>query len=121
LAIPLQINFAVSGAARLAREIRAALQRREREQMLARRAVAAAMECELKSTIAGLLLQTELALKGGDVQGPVADRLRTVVDLAGSLRQQLSAPPESNTRAAKRAPQNGQAANAVSLAAAGCH
>src|ERR1700747_1266874 len=31
LAIPLQINFAVSGAARMIREIRAALQRRERE------------------------------------------------------------------------------------------
>ncbi len=32
LAIPLQINFAVSGAARLIREIRSALHRREREQ-----------------------------------------------------------------------------------------
>src|SRR6478672_13292455 len=41
LAIPLQINFALSGAARLIREIRAALQRREREQELARRAAAA--------------------------------------------------------------------------------
>ena len=38
LAIPMQINFAVSGAARLTREIRAALNRREREQTLARRA-----------------------------------------------------------------------------------
>src|ERR1700746_4182878 len=41
LAIPLQINFAVSGAARLIREIRAALHRRERGQMLARKAAAA--------------------------------------------------------------------------------
>jgi len=38
LAIPLQINFALSGAARLIRDIRAALHRRDREQMLARRA-----------------------------------------------------------------------------------
>ena len=43
LAIPLQINFALSGAARLIREIRAALQRREREQGLARRAATAAI------------------------------------------------------------------------------
>lgn len=50
LAIPLQINFAVSGAARLIREIRAALHRREREQLLARRAAAAAVELELKTT-----------------------------------------------------------------------
>jgi hypothetical protein len=37
LAIPLQINFALSGAARLIREIRSALHRREREQAVARR------------------------------------------------------------------------------------
>ncbi|MGD0547061.1 MAG: hypothetical protein ABR991_04455, partial [Terracidiphilus sp.] len=48
LAIPLQINFALSGATRLIREIRAALHRREREQTLARRAAAAAIENELK-------------------------------------------------------------------------
>lgn len=40
LAIPLQINFALSGAARLIREIRAALHRREREAALARKAAA---------------------------------------------------------------------------------
>src|ERR1700683_4530413 len=40
LAIPLQINFAVSGAARLIREIRAALHRREREEAVARKAAA---------------------------------------------------------------------------------
>ena len=44
LAIPMQINFAISGTARLIREIRAALNRREREQTLARRAAAAAIE-----------------------------------------------------------------------------
>ncbi len=62
LAIPLQINFAVSGAARLIREIRSALHRREREQAVARRAAAAAMEAELKTTVAGLLLHSQLAL-----------------------------------------------------------
>ncbi len=92
LAIPLQINFAVSGAARLVREIRSALHRREREQALARRAAAAAIEAELKSTVAGLLLHSQLALSGNEVPAPVADRLRVVADLAGSLRQQLSAP-----------------------------
>lgn len=92
LAIPVQINFALSGAARLVREIRAALRRREREQMLARRAAAEAIETELKSTVAGLLLHSQLALSGGEVPSPVAERLRVVADLAGSLRQRLSAP-----------------------------
>ena len=92
LAIPLQINFALSGAARLIREIRAALHRREREQMLARRAAAAAIENELKTTVAGLLLHSQLALSSSEASSPVADKLRMVADLAGSLRQQLSAP-----------------------------
>ena len=94
LAIPMQINFAISGAARLVREIHAALNRREREQTLARRAAAAAIEAELKTTVAGLLLHSQLALNGAGVPAAVADRLRMVADLAGSLRQQLSAPSE---------------------------
>ncbi|SPE24484.1 conserved hypothetical protein [Candidatus Sulfotelmatomonas gaucii] len=92
LAIPLQINFALSGAARLIREIRSALHRREREQALARRAAAAAIEAELKTTVAGLLLQSQLALNGSEVAPPVAERLRVVADLAGCLRRQLSEP-----------------------------
>jgi hypothetical protein len=95
LAIPMQVNFAISGTARLIREIRAALSRREREQTLARRAAAAAIEIELKTTVAGLLLHSQLALSGAGVPAAVAERLRTVADLAGSLRQQLSAPPDA--------------------------
>jgi hypothetical protein len=91
LAIPLQINFAVSGAARLIREIRAALYRREREQMLARKAAAAAVELELKTTVAGLLLQSELALSNSEPASPVAEKLRMVASLAGDLRRQLRA------------------------------
>jgi hypothetical protein len=94
LAIPMQVNFALSGAARLIREIRAALHRREREQTLARRAAAAAIETELKTTVAGLLLNSQLALSGSEVSSPIADKLRVVADLAGNLRQQLSAPLE---------------------------
>jgi hypothetical protein len=94
LAIPMQINFALSGASRLIREIRAALHRREREQTLARRAAAAAIETELKTTVAGLLLNSQLALSGSGAASPIADKLRVVADLAGSLRQQLSAPFE---------------------------
>jgi hypothetical protein len=92
LAIPLQINFAVSGAARIIREIRAALHRREREQAKALKAAAATIERDLKNTVSGLLLQSQLALSQAGVSAAVAERLRMVVDLAGTLRQQLSAP-----------------------------
>lgn len=90
LAIPLQVNFALSGAPRLVREIRAALHRREREQRLARSAAAAAIETELKSTVAGLLLNSQLALAGNQVPSTVADKLRLVAELAGTLREKLN-------------------------------
>ena len=92
LAIPLQINFALSGAARLIREIRAALHRREREQTLARRAATVAIETELKSTVAGLLLHSQLALSEREISAPLTEKLRVLADLAGNLRQQLTTP-----------------------------
>lgn len=92
LAIPLQVNFAVAGTARLVREIRAGLHRRQREQSLARLAATAEIEADLKSTVAGLLLHSQLALCGNEIPAPIAEKLRTVADLAGNLRQKLSAP-----------------------------
>jgi len=56
LAVPLQINFAILGCARLGREVKAALARREQEQSLAMRAAASSLENELKGTVTGLLL-----------------------------------------------------------------
>jgi len=100
LAIPLQINFALSGAARLIREIRAALHRREREQNLARRAATAAIESELKTTVAGLLLNSQLALTNQEIPTPVAEKLRVVADLAGNLRQKLNEPMAARGTAA---------------------
>jgi Flp pilus assembly protein TadB len=90
LAIPLQVNFALSGAQRLAREIRMALGRGERERALAREAAAAAIDSELKSTVAGLLLHSQLALADREIPPPLAEKLRVVADLAGSLRERLA-------------------------------
>lgn len=89
LAVPLQINFAISSVPRIAREVRSAIDRREQEQMLAMRAAASVLQSELKSTVAGLLLQSELALAEPSVPVSVTAKLRTVVELAGNLRQQL--------------------------------
>jgi hypothetical protein len=50
----------------------------------------------LKTTVAGLLLHSQLALSGAEISSPIADRLRMVADLAGSLRQQLSAPLQAH-------------------------
>ena len=65
LAIPLQFNFAISGTARLVREIRAALTRREQEQALSMRAAALAVESELRDTVAKLAGSLRQRLRDG--------------------------------------------------------
>ncbi len=92
LAVPLQINFAVVGCARLGREIRAALARREQERTLAMRAATSNLENDLKSTLAGLLLNSELALAEPSVPPQLASKLQLMVELAGTLRRRLEQP-----------------------------
>lgn len=96
LAIPMQINFALAGAARIIREIRAALQRRLREQAAARRAAREDIDSELKNTVSGLLLQSQLALAERGLPMHIVQKLRMVEDLAGKLRLQLAAPLSSS-------------------------
>lgn len=97
LAIPLQINFALSGTTRIIREVRAALNRREREQAVAQRAATEAVEVEVRNTVSGLLLHSQLALAQDGVPRAVAEKLRLVADLAGTLRQLLSGHPRPST------------------------
>lgn len=92
LAVPIQINFALSGATRIIREIRAALSRREQEQAVARLAAKEDIATELKNTVTGLVLQSQLALSEGGVPPHIIQRLRVVADLASTLRQQLASP-----------------------------
>jgi hypothetical protein len=82
LAIPMQVNFALTGEARLVRDLRAALARRDQDRDAAERAALAAMQSELRNTVSGLLLQTQLALH-------VEQRLRLMAELAGNLKQRL--------------------------------
>jgi hypothetical protein len=89
LAIPLEINFAISGCGRLVREIRAALSRRQLEQAIAARAAATSLETNLRDTVAGLLLQSQLALAEPSVSPQLADKLKLMAELAGNLRQKL--------------------------------
>jgi hypothetical protein len=92
LAVPLQVNFALVGCARLGREVRAALARREQEESLAMRAATSNLENELKATLAGLLLNSELALAEPSVPPKLASKLQLMVELAGTMRRRLEQP-----------------------------
>lgn len=89
IAVPLQINFALAGSARLEREIRSALTRRERERQIAVAAAAAEVDAELKNAITSFLLEARLALAEENVPPRIASRLRTLEEMAGRLRNRL--------------------------------
>jgi hypothetical protein len=89
LAIPLQMNFALAGSARLEREVRAALVRRQREQELAVAAAAVAVDNEIKNAITGFLLESGLALAEENLPANIESRLRNLADIAGRLRERL--------------------------------
>jgi hypothetical protein len=56
---------------------------------VALRAAASLLESQLKSTITGLLLQSQLALAEPEVTPKLAGKLELVAELAASLRQRL--------------------------------
>jgi hypothetical protein len=83
----LELNFAITGAQRTTRQVRSALTRRAHDQAQARVAVTAELHGELNSSLAGLLLESQLALR--DASPEQAPKLRQVVELAGDLRKRL--------------------------------
>ena len=90
LATPvLELNFAISNAQRVLRQVRAALIRRAHDQAQAREAAAITLQNELKSSLTGLLLESQLALR--EALPSQADKLRHLVELAGNLRNRLGA------------------------------
>src|SRR6266849_7078822 len=67
-AIPVHVNFAISGMDRIVRELRAALHRHKKEVLLVRQEVQQALRNELKGTITALQLSCEMALRVPDLQ-----------------------------------------------------
>lgn len=88
-AVMLEMNFAITSSARAVRQVRAALTRRAHERTQARAAAAAALQGELRSTLQGLLLESQLALR--EAAPAQQAKLRQVVKLAGELRNRLTA------------------------------
>lgn len=83
----LEMDFRLSTAPRVLRQARAALARAAHERAQARAAVAATLHSELNASLAGLLLESQLALRSA--QPDQAPKLRHLVELAGDLRNRL--------------------------------
>lgn len=98
VATSLQVNFAICGFPRLIREVRATLTRRQGDEAIARRVVATEIENDLKSTVTGLLLETELALREPSIPPALEPKLRHMVELAGEIRERLRGTPARPAR-----------------------
>jgi hypothetical protein len=88
-AILVQVNLAISGKERLVREVRAAVQRRQREEVRARQAATGRLHSELNGTVTALLLSSELALEIPGLPAAAAEKLQSVHELVKKLRRQL--------------------------------
>jgi hypothetical protein len=88
-AIPVFVNFAISGAERLVRDVLAALSRREKERVLAAKAAETALRSELNGAVTGILLSSELALALPSLPVGVVNKLQSVHELALQIRTRL--------------------------------
>jgi hypothetical protein len=88
-AIPVQINLGISGTERLVREVREGVQRREREEVGARKAVMGRVYGELNGTVTALLLSSELARETPGLPAAAAEKIESVHELVKKLRRQL--------------------------------
>ncbi len=88
-AILVQVNLGISGMERMVREVRAAVQRRQREETRARLAATGRLHGELNGTVTALLLSAELALETPNLSPAAAEKLASVYELVKKLRKQL--------------------------------
>jgi len=89
-AVPVYLNFAVSGIERVIRELRSALHRRSKEVLVARREAQRAMRHELRETVTALLLSCEMALEVPGLPASAEAKLRNVHELAEGMREKLA-------------------------------
>lgn len=88
-AMPVYVNFAISGIARVIRELRVALHRHTRETLVARREAEQTLRNDLKGVMTALLLSCEMALQLPELPAAAEARMRTVYELAQSIRGKL--------------------------------
>jgi hypothetical protein len=88
-AIPVFVNFGISGIARVVRDVRSALQRRDGERLRAVREAESHLRSQLTEALTGILLSSQLAMEVPAVPPAAQARLRSVYQLAMSMRQRL--------------------------------
>jgi CheY-like chemotaxis protein len=89
IAVPLYVNLALHSNERVAREVQVALRRAEKEKLMATRTAEQLLRNQLRSQVTGILLNSELALRQKSISPDVAEKVRSVRELAEKMRSQL--------------------------------
>lgn len=89
IAIPLYVNLALHSNERVVREVQVALRRAEKEKLMATRTAEQMLRNQLRSQVTGILLNSELALRQKSISPDVAEKVRSVRELAEAMRSQL--------------------------------
>jgi hypothetical protein len=95
-AAPVFVNFGISGVERIVRELRAALNRRGRETMLARHNARIALRNELKDEVTALLLSCGIALSEPGPDETTLTRLRCINEVANRIKDKLTISEEES-------------------------
>jgi CheY-like chemotaxis protein len=89
IAVPLYVNLALHSNERVVREVQVALRRAEKERLMATRTAEQLLRNQLRSQVTGILLNSELALRQKSISPDVAEKVRSVRELAERMRSQL--------------------------------
>ena len=86
---PIFVNMAISGISRIAKNVRQALQRHDRQQLSAMLAAESMLRSELNGALTGILLNSQLALQTPALPERAAAKMQEVYGLALSLQARL--------------------------------
>ena len=88
-AVPVYLNFAITGTARAAREVRWALQRRKREVLAAKSEAQQGLRHELNDTLTALLLSCQMALQVPELPAQAETKMQAVEAFAMEVSAKL--------------------------------
>ena len=88
-AIPIYVNFGISGINRVVRDLRIALDRRRREKLAASDAAEQTLRNDLKGTVTALLLSCQMTLQLPGLPPAAQIKMQIVFELAQEVRGKL--------------------------------
>jgi CheY-like chemotaxis protein len=90
IAMPVYVNLALHRADRIVRQVQEGLRRAAAEKKIAMHAAESALRGKLRDEVTGILLNSELALRQPAVPALVAEKIRSVQQLAEQMRSRLA-------------------------------